>query len=123
MTKTMTTRRRTLAARAFDARSVLLFAALALGGAVGTQAQQKAPTFGPAPSIPPATPVTPAPTAPAPSAAAAAAAFERADGNHDGHLSPPEAAALPAVAERFEQWDTDRDGRLSRAEFDRGLAS
>ena len=53
----------------------------------------------------------------------ATAAFDRADANADGKLSPQEAATLPAIGNRFEQLDTDRDGSLSPTEFDKGAKS
>lgn len=119
-----TTQRRT---SHFDARSVLLFAALALGGAA-LQAQtapgaSAKPGFGPSAQATQATPpkYTTGPAAAAPSAASAA--FDRADANHDGKLSPQEAATLPAIGNRFEQLDTDKDGFLSHAEFDKGAKS
>lgn len=107
---------------AFDARSVLLFTALSLGGAAALQAQtapaaapkaQGGPSFGPATSSPKFT------TGPG-TGSAAAAAFDRADANADGKLSPQEAARLPAIGNRFEQLDTDHDGSLSRTEFEKG---
>ncbi|SEA02082.1 EF-hand domain-containing protein [Acidovorax soli] len=107
---------------AFDARSVLLFAALSLGGTAALQAQT-APATAPktqgVPSLGPAT-SSPKPAGPAGMSPSATAAFDRADTNADGKLSPEEAAALPAIGNRFEQLDTDRDGSLSRAEFDKG---
>jgi hypothetical protein len=107
---------------AFDARSVMLFTALSLGGAAALQAQtapaaapktQGGPSYGPATS-------SPNPTAPTATGPLAAAAFDRADANADGKLSADEAATLPAIGNRFEQLDTDRDGSLSRTEFDKG---
>ena len=44
-------------------------------------------------------------------------AFEEADRNRDGQLSPEEAAALPGLAQRFGRVDSNHDGRVSRAEF------
>ena len=108
----------------FDARSVLLFTALSLGGGAALQAQtapaaapkaQGGPSFGPATSSPKFT-VSPAKTD-------TATAFERADVNADGKLSEQEAATLPAIANRFQQLDTDHDGSLSRAEFEKGAKS
>ncbi|MCK6416921.1 MAG: EF-hand domain-containing protein [Giesbergeria sp.] len=110
----------------FDSRSVLLLAALTLGGAPALHAQtapaakpsatqsQSAgpapkPVFGAGPEAPPST--------------AASAAFDRADANADGKLSPQEAQQLPAIGNRFEQLDNNRDGFLSRAEFEAGARS
>ncbi|ART56522.1 calcium-binding protein [Acidovorax carolinensis] len=107
---------------AFDARSVLMFTALSLGGIAALQAQtapaaapkaQGGPSYGPATS-------SPHPTTPTAMGASSTAAFDRADANGDGKLSTDEAATLPAIGNRFEQLDTDRDGSLSRAEFEKG---
>lgn len=56
-------------------------------------------------------------------AEAISAAFDRADSDGDGHLSPQEAERLPAVSQRFARLDKDSDGRLSREELYRGLKS
>lgn len=110
---------------AFEARSVLLFTALSLGGAAALQAQtapgaapkaQGGSSFGPATS-------SPALTKPPGTASAATAAFDRADANADGKLSPQEADTLPPIGNRFEQLDTNRDGNLTRTEFDKGVNS
>ena len=101
----------------FDSRSVMLFAALSLGGVSALQAQtapakpQSESTFsmGPGPAKSQST--------------AAADAFERADANKDGQLSAQEAARLPAIAQRFKELDADKNGMLSRAEFDKGANS
>lgn len=111
----------------FDARSVMLFAALSVGGALA-HAQQPAPTPAPSskfqigPSTRPAQPsIGPgAAAAEAPASSAAATAFERADTDRDGQLSAAEAAQLPAIGNRFAQLDKDRNGSLSRAEFEAG---
>ncbi|MFC7435601.1 EF-hand domain-containing protein [Hydrogenophaga bisanensis] len=54
-------------------------------------------------------------------AEAISAAFDRADRDGDGHLSPQEAEHLPAVAQRFTALDRDGDGKLSRKEFHQGI--
>lgn len=107
----------------FDTRSVMLIAAMALGGGASLHAQTNPPAT---PSAPAQTtgrsPTTASGDVKAPMAApqSASAAFERADTNHDGKLSAQEARALPAIGNRFKQLDTDHDGALSREEFDEG---
>lgn len=109
----------------FDTRSVMLFAALSLGGAA-LQAQTSS---------------SPAPTAqgnksaPAGDAGysygpgtgnpskAATTAFNRADADKDGKLTEKEATQLPAISQRFKQLDTDGNGSLSPTEFEKGLLS
>jgi hypothetical protein len=118
----------------FDTRSVMLFAALSLGGAGALQAQTAPPSsppqFGPqgkgsaqAGSGFSVGPNSSSGSGGTSAAAAAAAAFDRADTNKDGQLSPQEAAALPAISQRFKELDTDQNGSLSRAEFDKGVQS
>lgn len=113
----------------FDARSVLLFTALALGGAAALHAQtanDKKPlaAFGPASAA-----TQPASEAAAPPKfaigpkASVDAALAKADANRDGKPSAPEAAALPAIGNHFPPLDTDRDGFLSREEFQKGTKS
>ncbi len=120
----------------FETRSVMLFAALTLGGLGAAQAQGNAPTpqWGPAQASGKSAPRTNAQAAKpqssqtgAPTGGQASGqtdamdeAFERADANHDGQLSPQEAATLPAISQRFQALDTDRNGMLSREEFVRG---
>ncbi|NMM81815.1 hypothetical protein B2J86_12930 [Acidovorax sp. SRB_14] len=107
----------------FDARSVLLFAALALGGAAAVRAQTAPGASSPNASGPAATvqTATHSPRSGSGSAhSATETAFVRADTNHDGKLSATEAAALPAIGNRFQQLDADKDGFLSRAEFEKG---
>ena len=116
----------------FDTRSVMLFAALALGGADKLHAQGASPSpqFGPAgkgstQSSGSGYTNGPAPTHPQPSAtaSAAAAAFDRADTDRNGQLSAQEVARLPAIVQRFNELDTDKSGTLSREEFEKGAQS
>ena len=95
----------------FDTRSVMLMAAMALGGSASLHAQTNPP------ATPSASGDAKAPmTAPHPTSAA----FDRADTNRDGKLSAQEAKALPAIGSRFKQIDTENDGMLSREEFGEG---
>lgn len=93
----------------FDARSVMLVAAWALGGSAAVQAQ--------APARPDAPMSAPAVQGSA-GGAAADAAFKRIDKDGDGKLSRSEAAADRALAERFDAIDTDGDGSISQAEYE-----
>lgn len=102
----------------FEASSVVLVAALALGalGAVtASHAQTPAPAASPAPAA--------AGGAGKTSAKDLDAAFARADVNKDGKLDKKEAEMMPAVAERFGQLDADSDGALSREEFNKAAGS
>ena len=119
----------------FEARSVMLFAALAFGTAMGAHAQTSAQTgqatFGgtstqtPAQKSAPATattlPATGANTAN--SNSVEAVAFGRADKDRDGKLNRAEAVQLPMVSHRFDQIDLNRDNFISRDEFDKGTKS
>ncbi len=104
---------------AFEVRSLVLFASLALGGAASTMAQ---PVREPAARsvAAPANTAVPARPAAATATSAEQAAFERADRNQDGQLSATEAQALPMIASRLREFDTDGNGSLSLAEFRRG---
>lgn len=107
----MTAKQRT--SFSFDTASLLLFTALSMGGTATAFAQTGGPAFGPGPNA--------SGTHKATSTSPAGQAFDRADANKDGKLSPQEAATLPAVGGRFEQLDTDKDGTLSREEFEKGV--
>ena len=125
-----TSYRRTFAS--FDKRSVLLFAALSLGGAAALHAQQApagtAPAASTSPSSSPAFGPGAAPRSASQSSenslnapiAASQAAFDRADANRDGQLSAQEADTLPAMGNRFMELDADKNGMLSREEFNEG---
>ncbi len=113
--------------RHFEASSVVLFAALTLGTAGAVHAQSGASSTGTAPSK---TVVGPANATPAVgqatfggSSTSSDAAFQRADANHDGMLSPQEAATLPAIGNRFQALDKNKDQMLSREEFEAGVKS
>ena len=111
----------------FDTRSVMLFAALSLGGVGALQAQTTtSPQFGPSDKTAPQAGAKisggPAVIA-APQSTAATAAFDRADTNKDGQLSAQEAAKLPAIGQRFKELDSDHNGTLSRSEFEKGANS
>lgn len=103
----------------FDARSLVLFASLTMGGTQAIMAQSIYPT--PAQRAAAPSQVQLAQAAPQPSAPTADQAFDRADANGDGKLTLREAERFPAVAERFHQFDVDKNGSLSRAEFASGL--
>lgn len=103
--------------RNFDARSVMIIAAWALGSAGAVQAQT--------PATPPRT--NPPMTAPAgamdpPPASKANAAFSRADVNHDGKLTRDEAAAIPGLAQRFDEIDAGHKGYITRDEYDKAMS-
>jgi len=105
----------------FDARSVMLFAALSMGGALAhAQQPASAPSAQPKYQIGPSAPAAQPTIGPASAGSPTASAFERADTNRDGQLSAAEAAQLPAIGNRFAQLDKDHNGSLSRAEFEAG---
>ena len=98
----------------FDARSLFLFASLTLGSSAAVLAQTPSQAvIGPATATPQKSQASPS----------ARAAFERADLNKDGQLSPAEAQNLPSVAEQFKQVDTDNNGQLSLQEFVQAVES
>ena len=110
----------------FDSRSVMLFAALALGGAGALQAQAQG-AAGSSGGKSPAAQGSDAPYSYGPGTGnpsrAATNAFHRADADKDGKLSEQEATQLPAISQRFKELDTDRNGSLSPTEFEKGLLS
>jgi hypothetical protein len=108
--KPMTVKQRT--SFSFDASSLLLFAALSVGSAAAF-AQAAAPKAAASSATPGAI---------ANKNEAIVQAFTKADTNHDGRITPQEAASLPAVAAKFQQLDTNHDGKLSYAEFSQGVA-
>ncbi|MBT9513558.1 MAG: EF-hand domain-containing protein [Acidovorax sp.] len=99
----------------FDTRSVMLFAALSLGGMGALHAQTAA-------SSSQAAPYSYGPGTGNPSRAATDA-FNRADTDKDGKLSEKEATRLPAISQRFKELDTDQNGTLSTSEFEKGMHS
>lgn len=105
----------------FDTRSVMLIAAMAVGGATSLHAQTAPSTPKPQTSTFSTGPGSTSPSTPAPSSTTAA--FDRADANRDGQLSAQEAQSFPAIGNRFQQFDKNRDGQLSREEFTEGSKS
>lgn len=120
-------------ARHFEASSVLLFAALTFGtGAVNAQTGTTAGSAGGAGasssrSATGGSSASPQATfgggATTQASSASDAAFQRADKDHDGMLSPQEAAQLPAISNRFQALDKNKDQMLSRDEYEAGLKS
>ena len=88
---------------------------------LGVHARLHAQVIGPDTAPPPAqTQAAPPVAAPAESAVGVrerTRLFDQADTNHDGKLSPAEAASLPGVGKKFAEFDRDHDGVLSRREF------
>ena len=114
-------RSRTRSLHRFDARSLVLFASLTMGGTHAIMAQSLHPSPAlrqPAASV--STP-SPAPTQVAQAQPTPDQAFDRADANGDGKLTLREAERYPAIAEHFSQFDRDKNGSLSREEFAQSL--
>lgn len=106
----------------FDARSLVLFATLTMGGTQAVLAQSaNPPVSAKTESAISAQQVERAPLASTLTAPTSEQAFERADANGDGKLTLREAERYPAVAERFGQFDRDQNGSLSRDEFTKGI--
>ncbi|AVT04646.1 EF-hand domain-containing protein [Paracidovorax avenae] len=120
----------------FDARSVMLFAAIAVGSAAA-HAQTSPPTSSAGTHSTPSHSGTTSMGAHGLSAAgsnratfggtspatSASASFDRADADKDGKLNAQEAARLPAISQHFKELDTNHDGALSRTEFEAGAKS
>ena len=113
----------------FEASSVLLFAALTFGTAGAVQAQSGSTSspsqasrsvIGPGSSNPAAPQAT---FGGGKTTSSAAAAFDRADADRNGMLSPQEASTFPAIGERFQALDKNQDKMLSREEFEAGAKS
>ena len=113
----------------FEASSVLLFAALTFGTAGAVQAQSGSTSSPSQASRAVIGPASSNPAAPQASfgggktTSSAAAAFDRADADRNGMLSPQEASTFPAIGERFQALDKNQDKMLSREEFEAGAKS
>ncbi|CAM3928194.1 EF-hand domain-containing protein [Paracidovorax anthurii] len=118
----------------FDARSVMLFAAIAMGGAAAqaqtastpsAQSQSGAAMGGQGLSAAPGGSggATFGGTQTGSGGTSASASFDRADTDKDSKLSQKEAARLPAISQNFKKLDTNHDGVLSREEFEAGVKS
>jgi hypothetical protein len=120
----------------FEARSVALFATLAVGAALACHAfAAHALTALPAPpSMTPSAATVPAAAQKAQLSPVSGAtitprwvaeqiddAFRRADSDADGRLSRQEAGLWTGLARGFDQIDSDRDGSISSAEFHESL--
>ena len=81
----------------FEKRSVMLFAALALGTAGAAFAQGTAPAAGAEQDVP--------------------AMFQKADKNGDKSLSMDEAKSISGLTEQFKAVDTNGDGKISLEEL------
>lgn len=60
---------------------------------------------------------TPATASPSAAAKGLLAAFDKADTNQDGQLTPAEAKVIPGLLANFEAVDSNQDGRVSRQEL------
>lgn len=87
----------------FEARSVLLLAALTVGTVLALHAQVREPVATPGRIVTGTQDIN--------------AAFDRADVNRDGKLDRAEAARFPVIEQRFDQIDSNRDQSVSREEF------
>ena len=92
----------------FEARSLALFASLALGSTLAA-AQF---SIGPAPLKPEQNVA---------SAQQVATEFKKIDADRNGAISRKEAAPLKGLSRNFDKVDANRDGALSRQEFEQSL--
>ena len=107
-------RRRKLSPQAFR---LLMLSASFLGVHARLHAQVIGPDTAPAPTQAQVGAPMAAPAQPAINMRERTRLFDQADTNHDGKLSPAEAASLPGVGKKFAEFDRDHDGVLSRREF------
>ena len=112
----------------FDARSAVLFAALAIGGIATGHAQQTYPPgsrdAAPQPeSTSPRAGIGPAAGSPKPGPTAQdiQTLFSRLDTNNDGKLSVQEAQGMTGLAAKFAAIDTNSDKFISKAEFEAAM--
>ncbi|TAM42059.1 MAG: EF-hand domain-containing protein [Burkholderiaceae bacterium] len=103
----------------FEARSVMIIAAWAVGSAAAQAQTPYSPP--PRPQAPMAAPSGAMDPPRAGAKEDASAEFMRADSNRDGKLSRKEAQAIPSLAQHFEQVDADHDGFISREEYDKAM--
>ena len=108
----------------FEARSVMIIAAWAVGSAAAAHAQTPSapPRSGASMTAPSTDVVPPKAVAVAGASQEVTAAFTAADTNHDGKLSRTEAQAIPVLAERFNKVDTNHDGFISFAEYNKAMS-
>ena len=100
-------RRRKLSPQAFR---LLMLSASFLGVHARLHAQVIGPDTAPPPAQTQAAPPVAAPAESAVSVRERTRLFDKADTNHDGKLSPAEAASLPGVGKKFAEFDRDHDG-------------
>lgn len=93
---------------------MLLTVATLLTGTALAQAQQGTQP-GPAPGAPASTAQSPPPAQT--QSVDVGAIFDKLDTNHDGKLTPDEAAVHPTVAAHFKDADADGDGVITKEEF------
>ena len=94
---------------------MLLTVATLLTGTALAQAQQEAPPGATPGGAPASTAQTPPPAQT--QSVDVGAIFDKLDTNHDGKLTPDEAAVHPTVAAHFKDADADGDGVITKEEF------